>query len=171
MFQQNVGIVFSVESSFFFLQCFLKLFLRKKMPTTCSKQGKLWKWNEFAALENMAIPVLVKVKRHWCLENIGLELKRDWCSGEHCFLPYLFENERILLPNFLSSPMTWSFSLSKRLSFFTCLEGVCTLPLVSFHWALNYCFSKVSCFSVTIKVHLGACFVDFDEGLRVKQNE
>ena len=103
------------------------------------------KWNDMDALENIAF----EVKRHWCLENIVLELKRDWCFGEHCFLPHLFEIERILLPNFLSSPMTWSFSFSKRLSFFTCLEGVCTLPLVSFHWALNYWFSKASCFSVT----------------------
>ena len=114
----------------FLSSLFVKTFLRQEMQTTCSKQGKLWKWKEVAAFGEPGLPPR------------RVKMKRDWCFGENCFLPY-----------FLSSPITWSFSLSKRLSFFICLEEVCTLPLVSFHWALDYSFSKDSCFSVTCIWH------------------
>ena len=76
------------------------------------------------------------------------------------FPPCFYQIKRIILLNVLSSP-SHPPSASFRtdfLIFLTCLEGACTLPLVSFHWTLNYCFQQL--FPVFL-YQLGACLRQF----------
>ena len=68
--------------------------------------------------------------------------------------------QMIILLNVLSSPShpPWASFRTDFLIFLTCLEGACTLPLVSFHWTLNYCFQQL--FPVFL-YQLGACLRQF----------
>ena len=153
------------------------------MPTTCSKQGKLWKWNEFAALENMAFPVRVKVKRYGCFGKYCFWSQTTLMFGEYCLG---IETRLMLWRTLLPPPFIWNWKnltpefliLSHDLILFIFKEtfffymfgrglysSSCKFPL-SFELLV---FKSFVFFSN--KVHLGACFVDFDEGVRIKQNE
>ena len=153
------------------------------MPTTCSKQGKLWKWNEFAALENMAFPVRVKVKRYGCfgkycfwsettlmLGEYGLGIETRLMLWNSRLMLWRIRKWKNLIPEFLILSHDLVLFIFKETFFFYMFgrglySSSCKFPL-SFELLV---FKSFVFFSN--KVHLGACFVDFDEGVRIKQNE
>ena len=82
-------------------------------------------------------------------ENMKVEHKKQKVKREAFdnidFPSCFYQIKRIILLNVLSSsshPLWVSFQ-TDFLIFFTRLEGACTLPLVSFHWTLNYCFQQL----------------------------
>ena len=107
-------------------------------------------------------------------ENMKVEHKKQKVKREAFdninFPSCFYQIKRIILLNVLSSSShpLWASFQTDFLIFLTCLEGACTLPLVSFHWTLNYCFQQL--FSVFL-YQFGACLWQFSNLTSMKRNE
>jgi len=77
-FQQNFES-FQLRVRFYFFNALKNVFFEERNADDFLER-KIWKWNEFGGLDNMAFPPNMKVKRDGCFGKFWFEVKH-WCLG------------------------------------------------------------------------------------------